>query len=196
MKWHEIRVTLKTSNGFARMTPEEKAPSGVAESVFVPISAKLRRFPMLLRLLLLFVTVPLVELYLLLRLADVTGPAATFLLVIITGIIGSWLAKREGVMAWQKFHAALAEGRVPSREIQDGLMIVFAAALLLTPGLLTDIVGFVMLVPVGRELIRKFIFSKMFRGFGKLQIKTSTFESNRMHSFDEAKTVDGKVSGR
>ena len=64
-------------------------------------------FAMLLRLLLLFVTVPLVELYLLLELASITGPGATFLLVIITGIIGSWLAKREGLIAWQKFHAAL-----------------------------------------------------------------------------------------
>ncbi len=151
---------------------------------------------MLFRLLLLFVTVPLLELYLLMELAEVTGPAATILLVIITGIIGSWLAKREGMMAWQKFHAALEQGRVPSREIQDGLMIVFAAALLLTPGLLTDIVGFTMLIPVGRELIRKLVLSRLFRGFGTLQIKTSTFESNPMHSFDDSKTVDGKVSGR
>jgi UPF0716 protein FxsA len=151
---------------------------------------------MLFRLLLLFVTVPLLELYLLMELAEVTGPTATILLVIITGIIGSWLAKREGMMAWQKFHAALEQGRVPSREIQDGLMIVFAAALLLTPGLLTDIVGFSMLIPVGRELIRKLVLSRLFRGFGTLQFKTSTFESNPMHSFDDSKTVDGKVSGR
>ena len=151
---------------------------------------------MLLRLLLLFVTVPLVELYLLLQLAEVTGPAATILLVIVTGIIGSWLAKREGMIAWQKFHAALSEGRAPSREIQDGLMIVFAAALLLTPGLLTDVVGFMMLIPAGRELIRKFVLSKMFRGFGTGQIRTEIFESNPLHSFDDAKTVEGKVSGR
>lgn len=156
---------------------------------------------MLLRLLLLFVTVPLVELYLLLQMAQVTGAAATFLLVIITGIIGSWLARREGVAAWQKFQTALAEGRMPSREIQDGLMIVFAAALLLTPGLLTDAFGFIMLVPVGRDLIRRFVLAKLFRGFGKVQFQTTTFESatfesNRMHSFDDAKTVEGKVSSR
>ena len=151
---------------------------------------------MLLRLLILFVTVPLLELYLLLKLASVTGAGATFMLVIVTGVIGSWLAKREGLIAWQKFHAALADGRMPSREIQDGLMIVFAAALLLTPGLLTDIFGFIMLIPIGRDLMRKLVLSKLFRGFGSVQIHTTSFESNRMHSFDEANTVEGKATRR
>lgn len=151
---------------------------------------------MLLRLLLLFITVPLVELYLLLQIAEATSVAATFLLVVITGIIGSWLAKREGLIAWQKFHAALADGRMPSREIQDGLMIVFSAALLLTPGLLTDILGFTMLVPVGRDFVRKFVLARLFRGFGSIQIQTTTFESNRVQSFDEANTVEGKAVRR
>ncbi|WP_182871038.1 FxsA family protein [Rhodopirellula sp. JC639] len=151
---------------------------------------------MLLRLLLLFVTVPLIELYLLLQLAEVTGAAATFLLVIITGIIGSWLAKREGLIAWQKFQLALAEGRMPSREIQDGLMIVFSAALLLTPGLLTDIVGFVMLVPVGRNLIRKCVLAKLFRGFGSVHVHTTTFESKPLHPFDDRNTIEGKATHR
>ena len=136
---------------------------------------------MLFRLLLLFITVPLVELYLLLQVAELTSPAATFLLVIITGIIGSWLAKREGLIAWQKFQAALADGRMPSQEIQDGLMIVFAAALLLPPGLLTDLLGFCMLIPVGRNFIRKTLLSKMFRGFGSVQFHSTSFETSRMH---------------
>jgi UPF0716 protein FxsA len=156
----------------------------------------LLRDSMLLRLLLLFVTVPLVELYLLLQLADVTGAGATFLLVIVTGIIGSWLAKREGILAWHKFHGALREGRVPSREIQDGLMIVFAAALLLTPGLLTDVVGFVMLVPLGRDLVRKHLLAKWFRGFGSVQIRTSFYETGRMHPADDTNTIEGKATRR
>ncbi|MCO8121757.1 FxsA family protein [Stieleria sp. TO1_6] len=151
---------------------------------------------MLLRLLLLFVTVPLVELYLLLQLASVTGAAATFALVIITGIIGSWLAKREGGIAWQKFHAALADGRMPSREIQDGLMIVFAAAMLLTPGLLTDLFGFTMLIPAGRNFIRKHVMPKLFQGFGSVQIRASTFDDNRVRSFDDSRTVEGKAVRR
>ncbi len=156
---------------------------------------------MFLRLLFLFITVPLVELYLLFQLASVTSPAATICLVIITGIIGSWLAKREGVMAWAKFHDALGAGRMPSREIQDGLMIVFAAALLLTPGLLTDFVGFTLLVPVGRDLIRKFVLSRMFRGFGNIQIRTSGFGQDehlppKQRPFDDPMTVEGKATRR
>ena len=151
---------------------------------------------MLLRLLILFITVPLVELYLLLQLASVTGAGATFGLVIVTGIIGSWLAKREGVMAWQKFHAALGQGRVPDREIQDGLMIVFAAALLLTPGLLTDTVGFVLLIPIGRDLIRRLVLSRVSRGFSSIQVQTHTYESQPMPSFDDSRTVEGRATRR
>ena len=88
---------------------------------------------MLLRLLVAFIVVPLVELYLLLQLAELTSAMTTFLVVIVTGVIGSYLARREGAMAGHRFRTALAEGRAPSREIQDGLMIVFAAALLLIP---------------------------------------------------------------
>ncbi|MCC9600793.1 FxsA family protein [Stieleria sp. JC731] len=151
---------------------------------------------MLLRLLVLFIVVPLVELYLLLQLADATSAAATFLVVIATGVLGSYLAKREGLMAWQKFHAALGEGRVPSREIQDGLMIVFAAALLLTPGLITDAFGFVLLVPIGRDLIRKTLFSRYFSGFKNVQIRSSFFESERPQTYDDPNTIDGKVTRR
>ena len=152
---------------------------------------------MLFRLLLLFITVPLIELYLLLQLASVTGAGATFLLVIVTGIIGSWLAKREGVIAWHKFHDALGQGRVPSREIQDGLMIVFAAALLLTPGILTDIVGFVLLVPAGRNLVRKLVLSKLSRGFKNVEVRTTHFESGPLYNdYDDSRTVEGHVRPR
>ena len=112
---------------------------------------------MLLKLLAAFIVVPLVELYLLFRVADVTSPLTTLLLVIMTGVVGSILARREGANAWFRFQKALQDGRMPSREIQDGLMIVFAAALLLTPGLLTDGLGFLMLLPRGRDLIRKVV---------------------------------------
>ena len=120
---------------------------------------------MVFRLLAAFILVPLVELYLLLKLAQATTVPTTLAIVIITGIIGTFLARREGLMTWFRFQSAVAEGRMPSREIQDGLMIVFAAALLLTPGLLTDAVGFALLLPPGRELIRRFVLARYLRGF-------------------------------
>jgi UPF0716 protein FxsA len=129
---------------------------------------------MLIRLLAAFILVPLIELFLLLQLAQYTSVATTVLVVVITGIIGSMLARREGVMAWTRFRSALAEGRMPSREIQDGLMIVFAAALLLTPGLLTDALGFLLLLPVGRDFIRSAVFSRF---VGRFNIQVTTAEA-------------------
>jgi UPF0716 protein FxsA len=110
---------------------------------------------MLFKLLAAFILIPLIELYLLFRVADFTSPLTALLLVILTGVLGSILARREGALAWFRFQKALQDGRMPSREIQDGLMIVFAAALLLAPGLLTDGLGFLLLLPWGRDLIRK-----------------------------------------
>lgn len=128
---------------------------------------------MFLRLLAAFIIVPLVELYLLLQLASVTSVATTFAIVVITGIIGTMLARREGMMAWFRFQTALAEGRMPSKEIQDGLMIVFAAALLLTPGLLTDFLGFTLLIPAGRELIRRLVLK---RYIGRFNVQVTSFD--------------------
>ena len=129
---------------------------------------------MLLRLLAAFILVPLIELYLLLQLAEVTSVPLTIGIVIGTGVLGSLLARREGTIAWYRFRSALGEGRVPSREIQDGLMIVFAAALLLTPGLLTDIVGFMMLLPIGRNLIRRLFLRRI---AGRTNIQVTTFST-------------------
>lgn len=134
---------------------------------------------MFLRLLAAFILVPLIELYLLLQLADATSVAATILIVIGTGILGSMLARREGVMAWFRFQSALSEGRMPSREIQDGLMIVFAAALLLTPGLLTDALGFTLLIPTGRDFLRRVLFNRLAKRF-QVEVRSSgeTFDDN------------------
>ena len=127
---------------------------------------------MLLKLLAAFILIPLIELFLLLQLSTATSVWTTILIVVFTGILGSWLARREGVMAWFRFQEALGHGRVPSQEIQDGLMIVFAAALLLTPGLLTDAVGFTLLVAPGRAFMRKHVLSRFFKGM-KATVVTS-----------------------
>ena len=128
---------------------------------------------MLFKLLAAFILIPLIELFLLLQVAQYTSVAMTVLIVILTGVIGSMLARREGAMAWFRFHSAVAEGRMPSREIQDGLLIVFAGALLLTPGLLTDAVGFTLLIPAGREWIREWVVNRYLRRFN-IQVTTNS----------------------
>ena len=155
--------------------------------------------PMLIRLLAAFILVPLIELVLLLQLASYTSVWTTIVVVVVTGIIGSMLARREGVMAWFRFQSALAEGRMPSTEIQDGLMIVFAAALLLTPGLLTDAFGFLLLVPIGRDLIRRFVLRRYLNRF-HVHVATShhgqgnPLEQQELHRTERASsyTVDAE----
>ena len=155
---------------------------------------------MILRLLAAFILVPLVELYLLLQLSQITSVTTTLAIVIVTGIIGTFLARREGLMAWIRFQTALAEGRMPSREIQDGLMIVFAAALLLTPGLLTDAVGFLLLIPPGRNLIRRFVLSRFIRGFSVTVVQKSSefgYQSLEPDGDDDSRyTIDANAVDR
>lgn len=142
---------------------------------------------MLFRLLAAFILVPLIELYLLLQLAEVTNVLITIAVVVGTGILGSFLARREGLMAWYRFRSALAEGRMPAREIQDGFMIVFAAALLLTPGLLTDLLGFTLLVPPGRDLIRRLVLR---RYVDRVRFKVTSYgrsESSRVREDEESR---------
>jgi UPF0716 protein FxsA len=162
---------------------------------------------MLLRLLAAFILVPLIELYLLFQVANWTSPLATIALIVGTGMLGSVLARREGTMAWYRFQNALAEGRMPGREIQDGLMIVFAAALLLTPGLITDGIGFTLLVPWGRQLVRRFVIHPYVKHFHVAVVDPDGTRPHR-HPFDEHRsevfrgaydssvTIDAKVVER
>ena len=113
---------------------------------------------MLARLVVLFIAVPLVELYLLLRINEWTGSAITTIgLILFTGVLGAWLAKQQGISTLTRIQRALAEGRMPARELVDGGMILFAAALLLTPGVLTDAFGFSLLMPPCRAIYRRLL---------------------------------------
>lgn len=108
---------------------------------------------MLLRLLLLFTIVPLAELALLLWIGGRIGLLATVTLILVTGALGAALARRQGLATWRRFQEALAAGRLPGRELLEGLLILVAGALLLTPGVLTDAAGFLLLVPPARRWI-------------------------------------------
>lgn len=110
---------------------------------------------MFVRLALLFVTVPLVELVLLVQVGRLVGLLPTVALVIVTGILGAALARREGLKTLARFRAALDAGRLPHLELVEGLLILIAGAVLLTPGLLTDVAGFLLLVPPVRAAVGK-----------------------------------------
>ncbi len=110
---------------------------------------------MLLRLFLLFTIVPVVELYLLLQLGRWMGPIPTLALVLLTGALGAWLARSQGLAAWTQIQRQQAMGKLPAAALVDGLLILIAGAVLLTPGLLTDLFGFFLLIPAGRKIIRE-----------------------------------------
>ncbi len=109
---------------------------------------------MFLRLLLLLTIVPLVELVILLRLADRFGWRSTVGLILVTGAIGAWLARREGLKAMARIRADLAAGVAPTGAVVDGALILLAGAVLVTPGVLTDLCGFALLVSPIRRWVR------------------------------------------
>lgn len=110
---------------------------------------------MFVRLLLLFSIVPLVELALLIKMGSVVGVLPTVLLVCVTGITGAYLAKSQGFKLFRQVSESLEQGQIPADHLIEGLLILIGGVLLLTPGLITDISGFVLLIPFTRRLIAR-----------------------------------------
>ena len=107
------------------------------------------------RLLLLFIAVPAVELMLLIEIGQRIGTLATIGLIMGTGIVGASLARQQGMSAFARLRTDLADGRSPAEPIVDGVLILVAGAVLITPGVLTDLFGFLLLVPACRRLLKR-----------------------------------------
>ena len=110
-----------------------------------------------LLLLLVFIVVPVLELYVLIQVGQAIGALPTVLLLLADAFLGTWLFKREGRKAWAALTTALQEHRVPSREVADGALVVIGGAFLITPGFLTDVVGVLCLLPPTRALLRRLL---------------------------------------
>jgi UPF0716 protein FxsA len=109
---------------------------------------------MVLFLALLFIVLPIVELAVIIQVGHVLGVLPTIALLLFVSMAGAWLVKREGIGVWRRFNRQVQDGRVPTRELADGVMILLAGALLLTPGFVTDVVGLFLLLPPVRAGIR------------------------------------------
>jgi UPF0716 protein FxsA len=105
-------------------------------------------------LVILFIGVPFAELYVLIQVGHAIGVLDTLALLFLVSVVGAWLAKREGLGVVRRMQAALDAGRVPGAELLDGFLILLAAALMLTPGFLTDIVAILLLLPPVRAAVR------------------------------------------
>lgn len=104
--------------------------------------------------LLLFIVLPIAELYVIIQVGQAIGVLPTIAILIADSFLGAYLLRSQGRSAWRRFNQALAERRVPGREVLDGAMIILGGAFLLTPGFITDVVGIVLLLPPTRAALR------------------------------------------
>jgi UPF0716 protein FxsA len=117
----------------------------------------------LLALILIFVIVPIAELYVILQVGDAIGVGWTILLLVADSLLGSYLLRSQGRTVWGRFNAALAEGRMPHREVMDGVLVIFGGAFLITPGFITDVFGLLLLLPPTRAVIRRLVAARLGR---------------------------------
>lgn len=126
-------------------------------------------------LILLFIGLPILELAVLLKVHEVFHFWPTFLLVILTGVAGLALVKRQGIAILQKIQYEMSRGQVPAPQMIDGVMILVAGALLVTPGLITDVAGFLLLIPLVREqlrmLLKKKLQDRINRGYVQVNVR-------------------------
>jgi UPF0716 protein FxsA len=108
-------------------------------------------------LIVLFIVVPIAELYVIIKVGELIGVLPTLILLLADALLGSLLLKQQGRGAWRRFNEALAERRFPGREVVDGVLIVIGGTLLLTPGFLSDIAGLFLLIPPTRALARRLL---------------------------------------
>ena len=155
---------------------------------------------MLRLLLILFLSVPLIEIYLLIQVGGILGALPTVGLIILTAILGAGLLRLQGLSTMQRVRQTMARGEVPAIEMLEGLVLLFCGALLLTPGFFTDIIGFLGLVPVLRRGLILWLLSKGLiqgrmdfsanihgRASGQAPNRPESGEDDRQH-----KTIEGQ----
>jgi len=146
------------------------------------------------RLFLLFTVVPLVELYLLIAVGRVLGLVPTIGLVLVTGALGAWFARLEGARVIRRWQEALARQELPKDGVIDGLLIFVGGLMLITPGILTDIAGLSMVMPLTRRVIARFVRAWFERQIaaGRVQMYAPSYTSPRGRPGDVI-DVEGEV---
>lgn len=138
------------------------------------------------KLLLLFTLVPFIELYLLLKLAELTSASVTFAVIISTGILGAYLSKQQGNRVLGRIKREVELGRLPGDDMIHGTCVLVGGILLLTPGILTDVVGFTLLLPGIRHIYVKIIKTKLALFLQGGQVHLYHHESVKRDPFDDA----------
>ena len=113
-----------------------------------------------------FILVPIAEIYVLIKVGHVIGFGWTVLLLIADCAFGSWVIRHQGSRAWRELRVALSEGRMPARELADGILIVVGGTLMISPGFVTDVFGLLLILPFTRPLCRRFLARAVERRLG------------------------------
>jgi UPF0716 protein FxsA len=116
-------------------------------------------------LVLVFIVVPLAELYVIIEVGRVIGAPVTIAILVVDSILGSVLLRSQGRGAWRRFNEAVAAGRAPAREALDGTLVIFGGAFLITPGFITDVLGLLLLLPPTRAVVRRVLVAGLARRF-------------------------------
>src|SRR5215217_3954252 len=142
-----------------------------------------------LLLVLLFIVVPIAELALLIQVGQLIGVWWTIALLLADAVLGSMLLRSQTRTAWRRFNDALAEGRIPHREVVDGVLVIFGGVLLLTPGFITDIFGLLFLFPPTRVLLRGLLVRRgALKLMGSMPM-TATPPNGRFRSPDDVEST-------
>jgi len=111
----------------------------------------------MIRLFLLFAVIPVIEIYLLLKIGSLIGALPTVALLLAVSLTGAWLVRQQGFEILRRIQAELSQGRLPAAELLDGAMVLVGGVLLMTPGFFTDFLGLFFLIPVTRILIKQVV---------------------------------------
>jgi UPF0716 protein FxsA len=146
---------------------------------------------MIVVLILLFIVVPIAELYVIIQVGQAIGALPTIAILIADSLIGSLLLRSQGRLAWRRFNAALQAGRVPAREVLDGALVIFGGAFLITPGFLTDVIGVLLLLPPTRAVARRMLVGVFSRRFVVSAVGSAGARASRRRGSDGGGDVEG-----
>jgi UPF0716 protein FxsA len=132
---------------------------------------------MALFLVLIFIVLPIAELYVIIKVGEAIGVLPTIGLLILDSFLGAALLRSQGRAAWRRFNEALAAGRIPTREVFDGAMVILGGAFLITPGFITDVIGVLLLVPPSRAIFRGLV-ARLARRRAAFRIRTVHWRSS------------------
>jgi UPF0716 protein FxsA len=117
----------------------------------------------LLILFVLFIGLPILEIYVIIQVGEAIGFLPTIALLIFDSVVGAWLMRSQGRIVWRRFTAALEAGRPPAREVLDGALVIVGGALQLAPGFVTDAFGFFLVIPPTRAIVRRLLVRRLAR---------------------------------